>query len=58
MKKRYRLYIIGKDANDTDKLITNTKEALDLAIKHYEEYGFKCFTNRKDFMKELRSRKK
>ena len=57
MKKKYKLYVISKDTNDTDKLVINTKEALDLTIKHYEKYGFKCFINRKDFMKELRSRK-
>ena len=55
--KKYKLYIISKDNNDTDKLTINTKEALDLAIQHYEQYNFKCFTNRKDFMKELRNRK-
>ncbi len=55
--KKYKLYVISKDNNDTDKLTINTKEALDLAIKHYEQYNFKCFTNKKDFTKELRSRK-
>lgn len=55
--KKYKLYIISKNTNDTDKLTINTQEALDLAIKHYEQHNFKCFTNRKDFMKELRNRK-
>ena len=52
--KKYKLYVISKDTNDTDKLTINTKEALDLAIKHYEQYNFNCFTNRKDFIKELK----
>lgn len=54
MKKKYKLYVISKDNNDTDKLTINTKEALDIAIKHYEQYNFKCFVNKKDFTKELK----
>ena len=54
MKKKYKLYVISKNNNDIDKLTINTKEALDIAIKHYEQYNFKCFTNKKDFVKELK----